>query len=127
MPDEAVHLPGLPQFSLLRNDRKYGRACVYLPPSLNSDDIEKFYDPFRHCYDTLTCESLNIVIIIFGDFNPTGNGFQERIISKQCQLKQLVKNSTRGKAAVDLEFASIHHSSERPTVLVEWWTYQDAN
>ncbi|XP_028391919.1 uncharacterized protein LOC114516591 [Dendronephthya gigantea] len=163
VPDEAVHLPGLPQFNVLRNDKEYGRgggvaffikdsiptkvrydlssvdheclwivirpkwlprtmskialACVYLPPSLNSDEINKFYDYFCHCYDTLTSESPNIAIIVSGDFNPTGNGFQERIIRKQCQLKQLVKDPTRENATLDLVFTNIHQSYEKPTVL----------
>ncbi|XP_028416451.1 uncharacterized protein LOC114540530 [Dendronephthya gigantea] len=69
VPDEAVHLPGLPQFNVLRNDREYG------------------------------------------------NGFQERIIKKQCQLKQLVKDPTRRNATLDLVFTNIHQSYEKPTVL----------
>jgi hypothetical protein len=144
IPDEALHFPGIPGFSVIRNDRvnmrgggvavfvkdtipfkirhdftspdyeclwiilrpkrlprsisKIALACVYLPPSLNSGAIEEFYDYFCNCYDALTSESPNLSIDVAGDFNSVSNGFQEKIITNNCRLKQVVKGTNKGNS-----------------------------
>ena len=163
IPDEALYFPGIPGFSVIRNDRvnmrgggvavfvkdtipfkirhdftspdyeclwiilrpkwlprsisKIALACVYLPPSLNSGAIEEFYDYFCNCYDALTSESPNLSIVVAGDFNSVSNGFQEKIITNNCRLKQVVKKPTRGTAILDLIFSNAHTLYEEPEVL----------
>ena len=64
-----------------RSMSKIALAGVYLPPSLDSEAIEEFYDYFCNCYDKLTRDTPNIAIVAAGDFNSVGNGFQEEIIT----------------------------------------------
>ena len=58
---------------LPRSISKIALYCVYLPPSLKSDEIDKFYDYMNCCYD-------HTAFIIAGDFNPTSNGFLQKYI-----------------------------------------------
>jgi hypothetical protein len=46
-------------------------AVVYLPPSMSSEDLDRFYDYFYDCYDKLISESSETSFIVTGDFNPT--------------------------------------------------------
>ena len=55
-------------------------AVVYLPPSMSSEDLDRFYDYFYDCYDKLISESSDLSFIVAGDFNPTSNGFQIKSI-----------------------------------------------
>ena len=58
--------------------------------SINSKDssgLENFYDYFQSCYDILTTENSDTAIIVAGDFNPTGNGFNPKILTKHGDLK----------------------------------------
>ena len=54
---------------LPRSISKIALCCVYLPPSLRSDEIDKFYDYMICCYDQLCVESSSTAFIIVGDFN----------------------------------------------------------
>lgn len=96
---------------------KIAVACIYLPPTLVSSDLESFYDYFCYCCDLLTSESQSTAIIAAGDFNPSSNGFQINLISKHCQLKQLVKAPTRGTAVLDLILTNVATWYENPSVL----------
>ena len=57
------------------NDRisisKIALCCVYLPPSLKLDEIDKFYDYMNCCYDQLCVESSSTAFIIAGDLYNT--------------------------------------------------------
>lgn len=121
IPDEALHFPGIPGFSVIWNDRmnqrgsgvalfikdtipfqicryfisldqdclwiifrpkwlpksisKIAKAYVYLPPSLNSGEMEDFFHYFCNCYDTLTSDSPSIAIVAGENFNSARNGF----------------------------------------------------
>ena len=77
-------------------------AVVYLPPSMSLEDLELFYDHFFDCYDKLIFESSNTSFIVAGDFNPATNRFQPKYIEKQCHLKQIVKEPSRGANILDL-------------------------
>ena len=68
-------------------------------------------------YDTLISESPNASIIASGDFNPTSNGFKERVIINHCQLKQVVKKPTKGTAILDLILSNAHPFYVKPKVL----------
>jgi hypothetical protein len=81
-------------------------AVVYLPPSMSSEDLDRFYDYFYDCYDKLISESSDTSFTVAGDFNPTSNGFQIKSISNMCHLKQVVKNPTRGTNMLDLIFTN---------------------
>ena len=67
---------------LPRKISKLALACVYLPPSMNTETIERFYEYVCQCYDSLISESPDTAITVTGDFNPESNGFQERVSSK---------------------------------------------
>ena len=101
---------------LPRSISKLALACAYLPPSLDSGATEDFYDYFCNCYDMLTSDSPNIAIV--ADFNPVGNGFQEKIIINHCQLKQIVRRPTRGTAILDLNLNNAYSFYEKPNVLL---------
>ena len=92
-------------------------AVVYLPPSMTSEDIEQFYDYFYNCYDTLISESPNTSFIVVGDFNPTGNGFHPKSITRYSKLKQIIKEPTRGPNILDLVFTDISAMFESPRIL----------
>ena len=55
---------------LPRKISKLALARVYLPPSMNTEALESFYEYCCYCYDSLICEGPNTSIIITGDFNP---------------------------------------------------------
>ena len=95
---------------------KLALACVYLPPSLNTEVVEGFYE-YVTAFDTLISESPNASIIASGDFNPTSNGFKERVIINHCQLKQVVKKPTKGTAILDLILSNAHPFYVKPKVL----------
>jgi hypothetical protein len=101
-PDQSQKLPWHPFF---------------LPPSLNSGAIEEFYDYFCNCHNALTSESPNPSIVVAGDFNSVSNDFQEKIITNNCRLKQVVKKPTRGTAILDIIFSNDHTLYEEPEVL----------
>ena len=86
-----------------------------MPP--NQSDIERFYDYFYECYDKLCLESPNSAFIIAGDFNPTSNGFQNRYLKIHCNLKQVVKEATRGNNTLDLIFTNISVFYQVPCIL----------
>ncbi len=77
-------------------------AVVYLPPSMSLEDLELFYDFFFDCYYKLISESSNTSFIVADDFNPATNRFQPKYIEKQCHLKQIVKEPSRGANILDL-------------------------
>ena len=76
-------------------------ACVYLPPSIAPDTLGNLYDYFQSCYDILTIENSDTTVIVAGDFNPTGNGFNPKILTKHCDLKQIIKKPTRNANILD--------------------------
>ena len=84
---------------------------------MTSEDIEQFYDYFYNCYDTLISESPNTSLIVAGDFNPTGNGFHPKSITRHSKLKQIIKEATRGSSILDLVFTDISAMFESPRIL----------
>ena len=92
-------------------------AVVYLPLSMSSEDLDRFYDYFYDCYDKLIWESSDTSFIVAGDFNPTSNGFQIKSISNMCHLKQVVKNPTRGTNMLDLIFTNCGDFFKPPKIL----------
>jgi exonuclease III len=58
-------------------------ACIYIPPSIDQENLNRFYEYFCYCYDMLKSESPNMSIIAAGDFNPASNGFSTNIINRQ--------------------------------------------
>ena len=80
-------------------------AVVYLPPSMSLEDLELFYDYFFDCYDKLIVKVQTRLLLFAGDFNPATNRFQPKYIEKQCHLKQIVKEPTRGANTLDLIFS----------------------
>ena len=92
-------------------------ACVYIPPSVNTEMVNSFCDYFCYCYDKLKSESPSTAIIAAGDFNPDSNGLNIRTITRQCHIKQIVKTPTRGNALLNLIFTDIHNFYEDPEVL----------
>ena len=92
-------------------------ACVYLPPSIVPDTLENFYDYFQSCYDILTTENSDTAVIVAGDFNLTGNGFNPKILTKHCDLKQVIKKPTRNANILDLIFTNRNSYFEHPEIL----------
>jgi hypothetical protein len=92
-------------------------AVVYLPPSMSSEDLDRFYDYFYDCYDKLISESSDTFFIVACDFNPTNNGFQIKSISNMCHLNQVVKNPTRGTNMLDLIFTNCGDFFKPPEIL----------
>jgi hypothetical protein len=92
-------------------------AVVYLPLSMSSEDLDRFYDYFYDCYDKLIWEISDTSFIVAGDFNPTSNGFQIKSISNMCHLKQVVKNPTRGTNMLDLIFTNCGDFFKPPKIL----------
>ena len=76
-------------------------ACVYLPPSIAPDTLGNLYDYFQSCYDILTIENSDTTVTVAGDFNPTGNGFNPKILTKHCDLKQIIKKTARNANILD--------------------------
>ena len=69
------------------------------------------------CYDQLCVESSSTAFIIAEDFNPTSNGFLQKHISRHCNMKQVVKQPTRGRNTLDLIFTNIAEFYECPEAL----------
>ena len=92
-------------------------ACVYLPPSIAPDILENFYDYFQSCCDILSTENSDTAVIVAGDFNPTGNDFNPKILTKYCNLKQVIKKPTRNFNILDLIFTNINSYFEHPKIL----------
>ena len=84
---------------------------------MTSEDIEQFCDYFYNCCDTLISESPNTSFIAVGDFNPTGNGFHPKSITRHSKLKQIIKEPTRGSNILDLVFTDISAMFESPRIL----------
>ena len=99
---------------LPRSISRLAVAVVYLPPSMTSEDIEQFYDYFYNCYDTSISESSYTSFIVVGDFNPTGNGFCSKAITRHSKLKQIIEDPTRGSNILDLVFTDISALFETP-------------
>ena len=89
---------------LPRSISRLAISCIYLPPSLNNDQIEQAYDYLTVCYDKLVTESPDTRFIITGDFNPISNGFDFKILTSHCKFKQLYLTPTRNDAILDLIF-----------------------
>ena len=96
-------------------------ACVYIPPFVNVETVNSFYDYFCYCYDELKSESPSTTIIAAGDFNPDSNCLNITTIKRQCHMKQVVKIPTRGNAIFDLITTDIHKFYEDPEVLLPPW------
>ena len=45
-------------------------------------------------------------VIVAGDFNPTDNGFNPKILTKHCDFKQVIKEPTRNANILDLIFTN---------------------
>ena len=71
----------------------------------------------NYCYDQLCVESSSTAFIIAGDFNPTSNGFLQKYISRHCNMKEVVKQPTRGRNTLDLIFTNIAEFYECPETL----------
>ena len=69
----------------------------------------------------LTSDSPNTATVAAGDFNRVGNGFQKKIITNHCQLKQIVRRPTRGTAILDLILNNAYSFYEKPNVLAPHW------
>ena len=91
-------------------------ACIYLPPNLLHDNIEKAYDYLSESYDKLITESPDSAFIITGDFNPRGNGFDPKMLSTHCNLKQIVHSPTRKEVTLDLIFTNIKDYYSKPEI-----------
>ena len=93
-------------------------ASVYLPPSMDRERLESFYEYFYSCYDIISCESSDTGFIVAGDFNPCSNGFDSKYLSNYCDtdLKQVVKNPTRNLNLLDLIFTNICSYYDPPEV-----------
>ena len=73
---------------LPRSISKIAAACVYLPPNLMSNNLDKFYDYSYYCYDKPSSESSDTAFIVARDFNPSSSGFQQKYLTKYCNIKQ---------------------------------------
>ena len=62
-------------------------------------------------------ENPSTSIITAGDFNPSSNGFQTKIITKHCHLKQVVKHPTRQTANLDLILTNVYCLYNEPRVV----------
>ena len=93
-------------------------ASVYLPPSMDRERLESFYEYFYSCYDIISCERPDTGFIVAGDFNPCSNGFDSKYLSNYCDtdLKQVVKNPTRNLYLLDLIFTNICSYYDPPEV-----------
>ena len=102
---------------LPRSIARIAVACVYLPPSITPDTLENFHDYFQSCYDILTTENSDTAVIVAGDFNLTGNGFNPKILTEHCSLKQVIKKPTRNANILDLIFTNKNSYFEHPEIL----------
>ena len=95
-------------------------ASVYLPPSMDRERLDSFYEYFYSCYDIISCESPDTGFIVSGDFNPCSNGFDSKYLSNYCDtdLKQVVKNPTQNLNVLDLIFTNICSYYHPPEVNV---------
>lgn len=102
---------------LPRKISRIALACVYLPPSISPNDLEVFYVYFQSCYDILSTESCDTAFIVAGDFNPSSNGFKQRVLNIHCNFKQIVKEATRNTNILDLIFTNVCQYYEVPEVI----------
>ena len=63
--------------------------------------LGNLYDYFQSCYDILTIENSDTTVTVAGDFNPTGNGFNPKILTKHCDRKQIIKKTARNANILD--------------------------
>jgi hypothetical protein len=89
-PFECLWVPILRPQWLPRAISRIAVAVVYLPPSMSSEDLDRFNDYFYDCCDKLISESSDTSFIVASDFNPTSNYFQIKSISNMCHLKGAV-------------------------------------
>jgi exonuclease III len=102
---------------LPRSISRIAVACVYIPPSMDQENLNRFYENFCYSYDILKSESPNTSIIAAGDFNPASNGFNTKIINRQCHLNQVIKKPTRNSTILDHILTDIHKFYQAPHVL----------
>ena len=96
---------------------KHNSDVVMVSETWLSDDIPDEALHFPGIPGFSPGDSPDIAIVTAGDFNAPSNGFQEKIITNHCQLKQIVKQPTRGTSVLDLILSNIYSFYEKPRVL----------
>ena len=85
-------------------------GIIYHP---SQDDDAVFTDYLITSLDTALNKYPNAVIMLVGDFNR----FNYRVISNHFNLRQIVKNPTRGTPILDLIFTNLFHHYNIPQIL----------